>query len=116
MKALIVATAPPFCVNVGRITEHGGRLLLMNSHGSGRIRFVWSSSELRALRSGNVRPVAECGDIGRIAPLDSSQFVVLLPQVSLYKFRCRREPQKGSIASGKLDCASCGLRVALGPQ
>ena len=26
MKALMVATAPPFCVNVGRITEHAGRL------------------------------------------------------------------------------------------
>jgi hypothetical protein len=36
VNALIVATAPPFFVEVGRITEHCGRFLLMNVHGSTR--------------------------------------------------------------------------------
>ena len=35
--------------------------------------------------------VAECGDVGRIPALDSSQFVVLLPQISLDEFGCRGE-------------------------
>ena len=60
--------------------------------------------------------IAECGDVGRIAALDSSQFVVLLPQISLDEFDCRREPQERGIAFGELACASCRLRVALGPQ
>ena len=51
-----------------------------------------------------------------IASLDSSQFVVLLPQISLYEFCGCREPQERSIAFGKLACAPRGLRVALSPQ
>ena len=35
----MVATAPPFSVDVGLITEHSGRFLLMNVQGSGKIRF-----------------------------------------------------------------------------
>src|SRR5579862_2265856 len=33
VKAFTVATAPPFSVDVGRITEHGGRLLLIETAG-----------------------------------------------------------------------------------
>ena len=40
MNALMVATAPPSSVEVGLITEHCGRFLLMNVQGSGKIRFV----------------------------------------------------------------------------
>src|SRR6267378_4083560 len=40
VNALMVATAPPFSVDVGLITEHSGRFLLMNVQGSGKIRFV----------------------------------------------------------------------------
>ncbi len=57
MKAFTVATAPPFCVEVGRITEQRGRLLLMKLQGSGRILLVWVSSVAGLFRSGNVRPV-----------------------------------------------------------
>ena len=60
--------------------------------------------------------VAERGDVGWIASLDSSQFVVLLPQISLYEFCGRREPQERSIAFGKLACAPYGLRVTFGSQ
>src|SRR5262249_53840249 len=53
-------------VFVGRTTEHGGRLALMNGQGSGMIRLVWNISFTAAplapvlgstplLRSGNVR-------------------------------------------------------------
>jgi len=58
--------------------------------------------------------VAERGQVGRIASLDSPQFVVLLPEISLDEFYCRREPQERSIALGKRACAP-RLRVALGP-
>ena len=44
VKAFTVATAPPFSVKVGRITEHRGRSLLMKSQGSGKILFVCVSS------------------------------------------------------------------------
>jgi hypothetical protein len=44
--------------------------------------------------------VAEGGDVGWIASFDASQFVVLLPQISLYDFGCRREPQEGGVAFG----------------
>src|SRR5579864_9299352 len=40
VNALMVATAPPFSVEVGLITEHSGRFLLMNVQGSAKIRFV----------------------------------------------------------------------------
>src|ERR1700745_1025973 len=46
VKDFMVATAPPFWVDVGLITEHCGRFLLMNVQGSGKIRLVLSSSEL----------------------------------------------------------------------
>ena len=59
--------------------------------------------------------VAERGHVGRIASLDSPQFVVLLPEISLDEFYCCREPQERSIAPGKLACAPRRLRVALGP-
>src|SRR5229473_4652684 len=58
VKAFTVATAPPFCVEVGRITELRGRLLLMKLHGSGRILLVWVSSVAGLLRSGKVSPVS----------------------------------------------------------
>jgi len=57
VKPFTVATAPPSCVEVGRITEHRGRLLLMKLHGSGRILLVWVSSVAGLLRSGKVSPV-----------------------------------------------------------
>ena len=60
--------------------------------------------------------VAECGYVGRIASLNSSQLVVLLPQISLYDFRCRCEPQEGGIAFGQLACAPRSLRKALGAR
>src|ERR1700747_2647120 len=55
-------------VFVGRITEHGGRLVLMKGQGSGMIRLVWNICLTAApvapllgstpeLRSGNVRPL-----------------------------------------------------------
>ena len=40
VNALIVATAPPFLVVVGRMTEHAGKVLLMKVQGSGRVRLV----------------------------------------------------------------------------
>jgi hypothetical protein len=53
-KALIVATAPDCCIEVGRMIETAGNPL-RNGHGSGMIRLVWKSSEPDALRSGNTR-------------------------------------------------------------
>jgi len=55
-------------VFVGRITEHGGRLVLINGQGSGMIRLVWNICLTAApvapllgstpeLRLGNVRPL-----------------------------------------------------------
>src|SRR3982074_1346273 len=58
VKAFTVATAPPFCVEVGRITEHRGRLLLIKLHGSGRILLVWVSSVAGLLRFGKVSLVS----------------------------------------------------------
>src|SRR5882672_12066241 len=54
VRNLRAAVAAPV-VLVGRIMEHAGRLLLKNTVGSGRIRFVWKSSPPNggALRSGN---------------------------------------------------------------
>src|ERR1700756_3683869 len=56
-KALTVATAPPSCVDVGRMTEHRGSSLLMKLHGSGSILLVCVSSVAGLLRSGNASPV-----------------------------------------------------------
>jgi hypothetical protein len=47
VKAFTVATAPPFCVEVGRITEQRDRFLLMKLQGSARILLVWVSSLAR---------------------------------------------------------------------
>src|SRR6202049_5308457 len=52
VHALTVATAPPVSVKVGRITEHTGRLLLMQFHGYGRILLVWVSFVGGLLRFG----------------------------------------------------------------
>ena len=67
LKNLTAPVATPV-VFVGRITEHTGKLVLMNGHGSGKIRFVWNICLTPAplapvlgstpqLRSGNVSPL-----------------------------------------------------------
>jgi hypothetical protein len=67
VKNLTAPVATPV-VFVGRITEHTGRLVLMNGQGSGKIRFVWNICLTAAplakvlgstplLRSGNVSPL-----------------------------------------------------------
>src|SRR5882724_3414395 len=77
MNDAIVATAPAFCVKDGRITEQGGRSLLMNAHGSGNIRLVWKISALKVgpLRSGNVTFVS-----GSVTP--ASGMATALPALS----------------------------------
>src|SRR5438034_11029188 len=78
VNAFTVATAPPFCVEVGRITEHRGRLLLTKLHGSGRILLVWVSSVAGLFRSGKVSPVTGSttpakGWATALAPLSRSE-------------------------------------------
>src|SRR5258708_38041637 len=72
VQELTVATAPPNWVEVGRITEQGGRASLKRkSHGSGRILLVWVSSSCRlrrdrvggAFRFGGVGPLGVFGAI-----------------------------------------------------
>src|SRR6266403_4636258 len=71
VKTLTVATAPPNWVEVGRITEQGGRSVRMKSHGSGWILLVWVSSSCRwrranvagSFRSGNVSPLGFSGSV-----------------------------------------------------
>jgi hypothetical protein len=41
-KVLMIPTASSCPAEVGRITAHMGRLELIKSHGTGKIRFVWS--------------------------------------------------------------------------
>ena len=82
MKALTVATAPPFCVDVGRITEHSGRFLLM--------KFAWLRQDhvrlsralsCRALRSGKVRPGYRIGHTGQRLSDRIAGLVVPQPEV-----------------------------------
>ena len=42
MKLCIAATAPDCAVEIGRITETGGKLALRNTVGSGKIKLVWN--------------------------------------------------------------------------
>src|SRR5689334_13297766 len=68
VQELTVATAPPSAVEVGRITEQGGKASpSRKSHGSGWILLVWVSSRadagVTAFRSGNVAP---CGFWGSL--------------------------------------------------
>ena len=56
MKPFMAPTAfnPP-AGDVGRITAQRGRLRLMNSHGTGKIKFVWRSGFGGELKFGNVK-------------------------------------------------------------
>src|SRR5215831_19029669 len=57
VKKLTTPMAIPL-VSVGRMIEHGGRLGLMNGHGSGMIKLVLKVSPPKGglLRSGNTNP------------------------------------------------------------
>src|SRR5258708_20826353 len=86
VQELAVATAPPNWLEVGRITEQGGRASLKRkSHGSGRVLLVWVSSSCRlrggrvagSFRSGNVAPL---GFFGSITP--AKGWAIALPALS----------------------------------
>ena len=51
-----IAFIPPAGVD-GRITAQRGRLGLMNSHGTGKIKFVLRSGFAALLKFGNVKPL-----------------------------------------------------------
>jgi hypothetical protein len=59
MKLFAVATAPPNWSSSGRMTEHRGKSLLINSHGTGKIRLVWKGGPPGVtLKFGNVKPLS----------------------------------------------------------
>jgi hypothetical protein len=76
MKAFTAPTAfiPPAGVT-GRITAQCGRLGLMNSHGTGKIKFVLRSGFAALLKFGNVNPLVGSvnGAIGGWTPLPGWQ-------------------------------------------
>src|ERR1700737_1356410 len=61
VKAFTVATSPPFCVEVGRITEQRDRFLLMKLQGSARILLVWVSSLARIVEIRESEPGKRIG-------------------------------------------------------
>src|SRR6476619_4391041 len=71
MNPLMAPTASICPGDVGRITAQSGRFGLMNSHGTGKIRFVWRSSFGGTLKFGNVNPLIGSlgGAIGGCTPL-----------------------------------------------
>jgi hypothetical protein len=44
-------------ISIGRITAQGGRAGLMNSHGTGKIRLVWTRGLTVSSKFGNVNPL-----------------------------------------------------------
>src|SRR5271155_1573218 len=61
VKLAIVATAPPNLSVSGRITAHLGRLELMNSQGTGKIRLGWTNGLSGLKKLGNVKPPLDTG-------------------------------------------------------
>src|SRR5580693_8092594 len=71
MKPLIAPTASICPGEVGRITAQWGKLGLMNSHGTGKMRLVWSKGFFLASKLGKCNPLVGSvnGAIGGCTPL-----------------------------------------------
>src|SRR6185312_2085583 len=94
VRKLTTLMAAPL-VSVGRMTEHGGSLRLMNGQGSGMMRVVWKVSPPKGaeFRSGNVTDTPVTGSFavrGGALPALSDQVWKCMVSVGPMLMRMRR--------------------------